>query len=668
MTVCINPQCPQPENNPNGTKYCQSCGQPVPDKLINRFQLTKVLGQGGFGRTYLAKDTQRRNSLCVVKQLIANYTGTQANQRVTELFDREAAQLEILGEHPRIPRLVAYFQENSCLYLAQEYIQGEDLAQELKAKGVWNEDKIRQLLGELLPVIQFIHENKVIHRDLKPANIMRRSTSTVMAKKGDLILIDFGVSKDLSASVQQTIDKSIAGTNGYAPLEQMALGEVYPASDLYSLGVICFQLLTNENPYFLFLDKGYSWSEKYQDYLPSNISDNLNQVLGKLLQKDCQQRYQLAREVIQALEVSSPQQNIVSTVLTPTKVVSPQNSQQNPILSSLPVEVETQGKVTAKPKKKSGLKIFEFETVTVKIEEIKTSVFIGCALASKSESKANYKKHQGQAKYFTENLENGITLDMVEIPGGTFMMGTRDEEIERLVEKYDRGWFSQEKPQHQVTVKPFFMGKYPITQAQWQAVANLPKINRELKPNPAEFKGNNRPVESVSWYDAVEFCARLSKLTGKQYKLPSEAQWEYACRAGSTTPFYFGETITSELANYYGTETYANEPKGEYRRGTTPVGSFPPNGFGLYDMHGNVWEWCEDTWHNSYEGAPTDDSAWIDKDIDNNSELSRLMRGGSWDFNPEVCRSALRGGNDPAGVFYFNIGFRVCCGVLRSLE
>jgi formylglycine-generating enzyme required for sulfatase activity len=216
---------------------------------------------------------------------------------------------------------------------------------------------------------------------------------------------------------------------------------------------------------------------------------------------------------------------------------------------------------------------------------------------------------------------------MVAIPPGQFKMGSPDGQGR-----------DDERPQHLVTVSAFFMGKYPITQAQWKAVASLPKIERDLSLNPSKFSGNNRPVEKVSWYDAVEFCQRLSKATGRDYRLPSEAQWEYACRGGTTTPFYFGETITPDLANYDGNYIYAQGPKGIYRQETSPVGKFPPNAFGLYDMHGNVWEWCADAWHNNYYGAPRDGSVWIKNGDDNRS----LLRGGSWFFNPNCCRSAYR--------------------------
>ena len=269
-----------------------------------------------------------------------------------------------------------------------------------------------------------------------------------------------------------------------------------------------------------------------------------------------------------------------------------------------------------------------------------------------------------QAEYRSEDLGNNITLDMVVIPGGTFTMGAP---------KNEKGSKDNERPQHQVTVPPFLMGKYPVTQAQWKAVAALPKVNRDLKPEPSKFKRDDLPVERVSWYDAVEFCARLSKHTEREYRLPSEAEWEYACRAGTTTPFNFGETITGELANYRSSKIFADEPKGVYRSRTTPVGKFSPNTFGLYDMHGNVWEWCLDDWHDNYENAPTDGSAWFASSENNNlfqKQGCGLLRGGSWCNNPEKCRSAYRNNDfsSERDLISDLIGFRVVCGVGRAFQ
>ncbi|MCG9889720.1 MAG: formylglycine-generating enzyme family protein [Thermosynechococcaceae cyanobacterium MS004] len=251
------------------------------------------------------------------------------------------------------------------------------------------------------------------------------------------------------------------------------------------------------------------------------------------------------------------------------------------------------------------------------------------------------------ARSFTETLPQTVSLEMVIIPSGEFMMGSPETEDERS---------GDEGPQHRVAVQSFLMGKYPITQEQWRVVAALRLVKRHIEADPSHFKGKDRPVEQASWLDAEEFCLRVSEATGRTYRLPSEAEWEYACRAGTQTPFAFGETITSDLANFNGNYTYASAPEGKYRQQTTDVGSFLPNAFGLYDMHGNVWEWCLDHWHDQYNGAPTDGSAWLTK----NENSSRILRGGSWFPYPRWCRSAYRGFNSP-DIRYDIMGFRVVC-------
>jgi len=253
-------------------------------------------------------------------------------------------------------------------------------------------------------------------------------------------------------------------------------------------------------------------------------------------------------------------------------------------------------------------------------------------------------RRRGKAQYFVEPLELGenMALEMVLIPSGRFIMGAP---------KQEEGSEKNERPQHEVSIQQFFLGKYPITQAQYLAI---------MGENPSRFKDEpdspNHPVENVLWEDAVEFCRRLSKRTGKEYRLPSEAEWEYACRSGTTTPFHFGETLDTQVANYDASRTYGRGKEGEYRGKTTPVGSFKvANAFGLFDMHGNVYEWCADTWHSDYEGAPEDGSAWIE-----HNETSHLLRGGSWYVDPDDCRSAYRNFNDADGRSD-GIGFRVAC-------
>jgi formylglycine-generating enzyme required for sulfatase activity len=283
--------------------------------------------------------------------------------------------------------------------------------------------------------------------------------------------------------------------------------------------------------------------------------------------------------------------------------------------------------------------------------------------------------HQGQ--FFTEALNESTGLDMMLIPGGTFEMGQiaaeKAELIRLMGDEYYQEYLTSELPRHSVSVPLFFMGKYPVTQAQWRAVAAYQPVDQrlELKPDPSNFKGDNRPVEQVGWQDAEEFCQRLSAMTGRTYRLPSEAEWEYACRAGTTTPFHFGETLSDELANYCAQDreingtfykgTYGRGILGQYREATTEVGKFPANSFGLYDMHGNVWEWCEDDWHDNYEGAARDGSAWLEQD---RLKTRKLVRGGSWYNVPRGCRSASRFSNYGIGNF---VGFRVVCEPPRIL-
>jgi formylglycine-generating enzyme required for sulfatase activity len=269
------------------------------------------------------------------------------------------------------------------------------------------------------------------------------------------------------------------------------------------------------------------------------------------------------------------------------------------------------------------------------------------------------RRAQGYREALGAEAVEAPSLTMLWMPPGRFWMGSPEEEPERR---------TNEGPQHLVQLQGFFLAQTPITQAQWRQVADWKPNkgerawNQKLNPNPSHFEGDQRPVEQVSWEDAMVFCRRLSQRSGRRYTLPSEAQWEYACRAGTTTPFHFGSTISTKLANYNGNSVYGDGEKGEYRQQTMDVASFPANPWGLHDIHGNVWEWCADHWHGNYEGAPEDGSAWIDEEVkeDKNSMNVRLLRGGSWRYHPALCRSAFREGGRPV-IRYDGIGFRVCC-------
>lgn len=318
--------------------------------------------------------------------------------------------------------------------------------------------------------------------------------------------------------------------------------------------------------------------------------------------------------------------------------------------ASTPKQQSSPSQQVDKPDTSSGLQRFTFEVVRVNAR--------GQIVDRQSKS----------AQYFREDLGNGITLDMVLIPGGSFMMGAPNDEESFPVDQISTAL-------HKQLVPTFFMGKFEITQSQWQAF---------MDKNPSKFKGNQKPVEQVSWNDAEKFCRRLTRKSRHEYRLPTEAEWEYACRAGTMTPFYYGKTITTDLANYRGVDAkssnsfgfgakgnYGFGPKGKFLGQTTEVGSFFPNDFGLYDMHGNVSEWCQS---NLYEDETriirNINSLLGKKDIDRSDRKKtkeRILRGGSWDAFPVFCRSAYRNSKLPDESVN-TLGFRVACSAPSTLQ
>ncbi|ABA24452.1 serine/threonine protein kinase with WD40 repeats [Trichormus variabilis ATCC 29413] len=299
MLCCLNPNCSMPQN-PDGKMYCQRCNTQLIPLLRGHYRIIKVLSdEGGFGRTYLSEDIDKLNELCVVKQFAPKVQENSAMKKAVELFKQEAQRLQHLGEHHQIPTLLAYFEQDNYLFLVQQFINGNNLLQELRQGVVYNESTIVEFLLDLLPVLKYIHERGVIHRDIKPQNIIRRQSD------GGLVLIDFGAAKQLKATMQTQLGTTI-GSLGYTPIEQMQYGKAYPASDLFSLGATCFHLLTGINPSNLFVEQGYSWVESWQQYWNTLDSDRkegeyLVKVLNKLLETDIQRRYQSADEVMNDL-------------------------------------------------------------------------------------------------------------------------------------------------------------------------------------------------------------------------------------------------------------------------------------------------------------------------------------------------------------------------------
>ncbi|MBD2168125.1 serine/threonine protein kinase [Calothrix membranacea FACHB-236] len=318
MSYCLNPRCPKPENS-DDVKFCLSCGHKL--LLKERYRAIKPIGQGGFGRTFLAVDEDKPSKpRCVIKQFYPQAQGTNTVQKAVELFNQEAVQLDELGQHPQIPELLAYFTQDDRQYLVQEFIDGKNLAQESVEQGAFNEAQIRQLLNDLLPVLQFCHARHVIHRDIKPENIILRASDR------KLVLVDFGASKSATSTSLNRTGTSIGSPEYVAP-EQIR-GRAIFASDIYSLGATCIRLLTERSPFDSYDINDDSWV--WQQYLTTPISKELTDILNKMLESIPKRRYQTVDEVLNDLNKNVP---LVATPAISAKPVTVAPSNPKPAVS-----------------------------------------------------------------------------------------------------------------------------------------------------------------------------------------------------------------------------------------------------------------------------------------------------------------------------------------------
>ncbi|MHC5595779.1 MAG: protein kinase domain-containing protein [Nostoc sp.] len=293
MSYCLNPHCPKPEN-PDHLNFCVTCGSKL--LLKERYRAIKPIGQGGFGKTFLAVDEDKPSKpRCVIKQFYPQAQGTNTLAKAIELFNQEAVQLDELGKHPQIPELLAYFTQEARQYLVQEFIDGQNLAQELAHRGAFSETQIQQLLNDLLSVLQFCHARHVIHRDIKPENIILRQSDR------KLVLVDFGAAKSATGTALNRTGTSIGSPEYVAP-EQMR-GRAVFASDIYSLGATCINLLTVRSPFDSYDTNNDTWV--WQQYLQTPVSNQLTRILNKMLESIPIRRYQTVDEVLKDLNQHS---------------------------------------------------------------------------------------------------------------------------------------------------------------------------------------------------------------------------------------------------------------------------------------------------------------------------------------------------------------------------
>ena len=574
-------------------------------KQLNNGQyiIDSMLPRGGSGLVYKAR-IQDTGQLVVLKTIPIDYAKKQ------EQLVRQAIRIANC-HHPNLVKLYPQvFQEDELWYMVMEYVEGSSLASYLDGQGKLTEKQAVNIIRKIGSALNLLHQSGFIHQNVKPQNIVLRKDIV------EPVLIDFGLAIELFNLQEEEISSSFV--DHFIAIEQYQTNrQIGPHTDVYALAATLYVLVTAQLP----TPANY---RQYQDLIPPkqinpHISDRLERAIIKGMELELSSRPLSLREWFTMLK-SSPKTTTNSFIAPPSK---PQSHSSREIINSSPTHNQPEEKLSPK------IRSFDFDIVTL---EIKPKLFGLMSYLSKS-----FVSRTG--KCFIESLDDNVNLEMVFIPGGSFLMGSNNKESGRN---------KDESPQHKVKLLPFYMGKCPVTRAQWRAVASLEKINRHLNSNSSYFKGNNLPVEKISWYDAVEFCQRLSQYTGRKYRLPTEAEWEYACRGGTTTRFYFGNTIATDLANY--------DSRQKHGKKTTPVDSFPPNPFGLYDLHGNVWEWCEDHYSSNYQFNPNNGTAYYAR----MKNQYRVVRGGSWSLNSSYCRCARRSSYAPDSNYNF-VGLRVVC-------
>ncbi len=572
-------------------------------KLRNgTYEIDRELGRGGFGITYLARHIVLECPM-VIKSPHTHLSSEPTYTAYVDRFTKEGRNLKDLSkaQHPNIVRVADFFDEGAVPCMVMDYVEGETLSDRVQQSGAIDEAIIVPCIVTIAEVLAKVHELNLVHRDANPANI-------ILQPNGQPMLIDFGIALEIQPRRTTTM-AAFGGHRDFAPYEQLSKkqGSRDPRVDIYCLGATLYFAITGEYPDSAYdrkiaIQEGKDCLVEPKTIVPA-ISDRINHAILSAMEMDPDDRPPTMKAWIKFLTTDD---EILSKIAPPT-------------LESLPLQQ------------------LQFQTIEV------------------NEKAEIIAKPDRTVQYFEEVIAEDLSIKMIIIPGGSFMMGSPEGELDS---------YSDEKPQHLVTVPSFAIGQFVVTQAQWKTIAQLQKVKQKLNPSPSFHSGEDLPVERVDWFEAVEFCHRLTRLSRKLYRLPSEAEWEYACRAATTTAFNIGPTIATDFANYDGRDdvradrtipgNYGDGPKGEYRGKTTPSQTFSANNFGLFDTHGNVWEWCADDWHSNYEGAPIDGRVW---DASNDSG-SKVTRGGSYGDSPQYCRSAIR--YSSLSVYrYDNIGFRV---------
>ena len=679
-----------------GTEIGLMTGQEIGPQN-RRYRLERLIAQGGMGQVWEATDLATHaglgHSACVALKVLPPQLTMSATH--AKLLIEEATQARRLA-HEHIVRVYEWAQDpaTSSYFIIMECLEGEDLDSLLAREGPFILERATQLLAPIAEALQYAWDkHRLVHRDIKPGNVF-------VTKKGEVKLLDFGIAARARSSASSIGLEAPAnsGTAGYrAPEAGAHQSEPSRALDVYAVAVMIYQMVEGRMPFdgvrtaahhpsqpaaltdlqWSTLQSGFALDPTTRPATVSALLDRLRHAVGPTPQElAAEQAAMRAKEELRQKQLAA-QRKANADAAAAAQLVRERERREKDKADRLVADA-------AKRERKEALRqqLLERRAADAELNRLAKEEQQRAALQAKAA--AAYRAEQLRARaemaartgaelptagspvadiegVLRDRFADGIGTgpELVMIPTGRFQMGSPEHERKKAMEAgSQKAWLDRETPQHWVGIEqPIALGRYPVTVGQWrdfaQATGWRPQGEFDWAA-PGFAQGADHPVVGVSWNDTQQYLAWLGAMTGQAYRLPSEAEWEYACRAGTRTAFSFGDGISAALANYDGNYSYNGSPKGIYRKGTSRVGEFAPNPWGLYDMHGNVWEWVQDVVHDNYDGAPITGQAWEE----GGDQARRMLRGGAWQYNPRYLRSAVRNGS-AATLSNGIIGFRV---------
>lgn len=703
----IGPEIDAPVVRP-GTEIGLMAGQEIGPQT-RRYRLERLIAHGGMGQVWQATDLATHAELGHSAQVALKILPPHLTQAAShaKLLIQEATRARRLA-HEHIVRVYEWAQDpaTTSFFLIMEYLEGEDLDAVLARESRLPLGRVLELLDPIAAALDYAWDkHRLVHRDIKPGNVF-------VTARGEVKLLDFGIAARARASgAMSPLDApATSGTAGYRAPEVTIEGRTpEPTLDVFAVSVMIHQLLTGVLPgapggqvpetlgarQWEVLRSGFAADPAKRPATVHALLDAIRAAAGPSAEELARQ--EAARRVVQDKEARE-QAARLKKEQEAAAVVQAQLDEQRRIQLR---EQQRREKLAAEEARLARKETLRQQLLAKRDEEVaKTqaakeeaakkaahakaaAIYLAQQKKARDEEEAARAVEQvvatepapaGPAAVAPEPIagadSSGVLRDpfldgsdqgpaMVLIQTGRFQMGSPEHERRiAMAAGSQKNWIARETPQHWVGIeRPFAMGRYPVTVGEWRAFVKATgwQVHGEVDwEKPGFPQTDEHPVVGVTWFDALQYVAWLGEATGKRYRLPSEAEWEYACRAGTKTAFNVGDTIATTQANFDGSFTYNGGPRGDFRHGTTPAGFFPPNAWGLHDMHGNVWEWMQDVAHDNYEGAPIDGSAWeVGGD-----QVRRILRGGSWLYNPRYLRSALRNGFS-AVLSNDIVGFRV---------